>query len=177
MYRNLVNRRTNDSRYPWPEKWGAGQIYPQNPETVKPLARSRSASFNNRVTSSAAHRLLMSNPGHKFAEGFPFLVDKFSGASPRVAGPRHDCIHLPLASTAVLGLLGIRSRKSGSFDRLTLSASIRPSMRFFLAESMGGLPDLYIQFKEHELVNILCVFFLLDVVFHPIGSNRRLPNS
>jgi hypothetical protein len=52
-----------------------------------PLARSRSASFSNRVTSSSVRLLLMGPSRFKFTEELPFQVDQFPGGSPTFATP------------------------------------------------------------------------------------------
>src|SRR5215831_1911679 len=50
--------------------------------TVKPLARSRSASRSNRATSSALRRFLRSPSWTQSTKGLPFQVDQFLGSRP-----------------------------------------------------------------------------------------------
>ena len=63
-------------------RWSGPPTLRQKSETVSPLARSRSASLTNRVTSSSVRRLSGGPSRFKFTEGLPFQVDQLSGGSP-----------------------------------------------------------------------------------------------
>ena len=53
---------------------------------IRHLARSRSAAFNNRVTSSTDRCLLVGPSRFEFTEGHPYQVDQFPGNSPGCGG-------------------------------------------------------------------------------------------
>src|SRR5271157_6628010 len=61
----------------------------QMSETVRPLARSRSASRSNRATSSAVLRLLMSPSVTQSTERLPFRLDQILGSRPGADLKRH----------------------------------------------------------------------------------------
>src|SRR3954467_9485259 len=77
-------------------------IFRQTPETVRPLARSRSTSRSRRVTSSRVRRFFISPSLAQSTEGLPFQVDQFLGGRPD--RPRRGLVRRSCPERTPLGI-------------------------------------------------------------------------